>query len=104
MFTAAGEGGYVAEKAESQQGWLFPVGDEAHELGYVHMFNDMLDALEEGRAPQETFYDGYVVNAIIDAAYRSAKSDRWEPVDSSSGAVARRRGSPPRRRPTRASS
>ena len=48
MFTATGESGYVAEKAESQKGWLFPVGDEAHELGYVHMFQDMLDAREAG--------------------------------------------------------
>ena len=29
----------------------------------------------------ETFYDGYVVNAIIDACYKSAKSKKWEPVD-----------------------
>ena len=29
----------------------------------------------------ETFYDGYVVNAIMDAAYRSAESRQWEPVD-----------------------
>ena len=28
----------------------------------------------------ETFYDGYVVNAIIDACYRSAAARRWEPV------------------------
>ena len=28
----------------------------------------------------ETFYDGYVVNAIIDACYRSAASKQWEPV------------------------
>ncbi|HYO88471.1 MAG TPA: hypothetical protein VER79_07470, partial [Candidatus Limnocylindrales bacterium] len=28
----------------------------------------------------ETFYDGYVVNAIMDAAYRSAQSKQWEPV------------------------
>jgi hypothetical protein len=28
----------------------------------------------------ETFYDGYVVNAIMDAAYRSARSRQWEPV------------------------
>ena len=34
-----------------------------------------------GVQPQETFYDGYVVNAIMDAAYRSATSDRWEPVE-----------------------
>lgn len=80
MFTAAGESGYVAEKAEGQTGWLFPVGDEAHELGYVHMFQDMLDAREAGRAPMETFFDGYVVNAIVDACYRSMKSGRWEPV------------------------
>jgi len=80
MFTATGEGGYVAEKAEGQIGWLFPVGDEVHALGYVHMFQDMLDAMEEGREPRETFYDGYVVNAIIDACYKSMKSGRWEPV------------------------
>jgi len=81
MFTAAGEGGYVAEKVEGQTGWLFPVGDEVHELGYVHMFQDMLEAWEAGRGPMETFYDGYVVNAIIDACYRSMKSGRWEGVD-----------------------
>ena len=80
MFTAAGEGGYVAEKAEGQTGWLFPVGDEAHELGYVHMFRDMLDAREAGRAPMETFFDGYVVNAVMDACYKSMKSGRWEPI------------------------
>jgi predicted dehydrogenase len=80
MFTAAGQSGYVAEKAEGRTGWLFPVGDEAHELGYVHMFQDMLDAWESGRAPMETFHDGYVVNAVIDACYRSMSSGRWETV------------------------
>jgi predicted dehydrogenase len=80
MFTAA-KGGYTAEKAETESGWLFPVGDEVHELGYVHMFTDMLDALDNGRQPAETFYDGYVVNAIIDACYRSAQSRTWEPVE-----------------------
>jgi hypothetical protein len=29
----------------------------------------------------ETFYDGYVVNTIIDACYRSAESKKWEPVN-----------------------
>ena len=80
MFTSVGEGGYVAEKAEGETGWLFPVGDEVGALGYTDMFLDMLDALDEGRQPMETFYDGYVVNAIMDAAYRSIESKSWEPV------------------------
>jgi predicted dehydrogenase len=81
MFTSGASGGYVAEKAETESGWLFPVGDEVVELGYVDMFADMFDALDEGRAPMETFYDGYVVNAIMDACYRSARSRQWEPVE-----------------------
>ena len=80
VFTAVGAGGYVAEKAEGTKGWLFPVGDETGALGYLAMFRDMLDSLDAGRAPMETFYDGYVVNAIIDAAYAAAASKRWEPV------------------------
>jgi predicted dehydrogenase len=77
----SGEGGeYVAEKAETASGWLFPVGDEVSELGYVDMFTDMFEALDAGRQPMETFYDGYVVNAIIDACYRSAASGGWDPV------------------------
>ncbi len=82
MFTSgAGDGGYVVEKAESATGWQFPVGDEAHELGYTNMFIDMFNAIEQRKQPSETFYDGYVVNAIIDAAYKSAKTKQWEPVD-----------------------
>ena len=80
MFSTGGGDAYVAEKSESNSGWLFPVGDEVHELGYNHMFTDMLDAIEKGRQPLETFYDGYIVNAIIDAAYLSAKTKKWEPV------------------------
>jgi predicted dehydrogenase len=80
MFTAGGSRGYVAEKAETAAGWLFPVGDEVSELGYVDMFTDMFNALDGGGTPRETLYDGYVVNAVMDAAYRSAQSGAWEPV------------------------
>lgn len=80
MFTTGKGSQYVAEKAESNAGWLFPVGDEVHELGYSHMFTDMFDAIDKGRSPAETFYDGYIVNAILDAAYLSAKTRQWEPV------------------------
>lgn len=80
MFTTGNKEGYVAEKAESNSGWLFPVGDEVNELGYNHMFTDMFNAMETGGKPLESFYDGYVVNAIMDACYLSAKSKKWEPV------------------------
>jgi len=80
MFTTGKGADYVAEKAESNTGWLFPVGDEVNDLGYNHMFTDMFNSLEKGTEPRETFYDGYVVNAIIDAAYKSAKTKMWEPV------------------------
>ena len=80
MFTTGKGADYVAEKAESNSGWLFPVGDEINELGYNHMFFDMFSSLEKGKAPKETFYDGYVVNCVLDAAYKSSKSKQWEPV------------------------
>ena len=80
MFSTGKGTDYVAEKAETAIGWLFPVGDELNELGYNHMFTDMFNALEKGQAPKETFYDGYVVNAVLDAAYKSAKTKLWEPV------------------------
>ena len=81
MFTSVGQGGYVSEKAESDTGWLFPVGDEVHALGYAHMFEDMLNSLDNQTQPTETFYDGYIVNAIMDACYRSVESKKWERVE-----------------------
>jgi predicted dehydrogenase len=80
VFTTGKGSGYVSEKTESNTGWLFPVGDELNDLGYNHMFTDMFNSLEKGSAPKETFYDGWVVNSILDAAYRSAKTKLWEPV------------------------
>jgi len=80
VFTSAGESDYIAEKSETSTGWLFPVGDEVNALGYDSMFTDMFDAMDHGIQPMETFYDGYVVNAIMDACYISARSRKWEPV------------------------
>jgi predicted dehydrogenase len=81
MFTTGGSERYVAEKAETDKGWLFPVGDEVGELGYVDMFTDMFEALDSGRQPRETLYDGYVVNAVMDACYRSARERAWVPIE-----------------------
>ncbi len=81
MYTAVRHAGYVAEKAEGNTGWMFPVGDETDALGYDDMFTDMFDALDQCKTPRETFYDGYIVNAIIDAAYASMTNKQWQPVD-----------------------
>jgi len=81
VFTTGSAGGYVSEKSEAEKGWLFPVGNEQDSLGYIEMFNDMFDAIDEKREPTETFYDGYVVNAILDAIYKSGESGKWEPVE-----------------------
>jgi hypothetical protein len=40
----------------------------------------MFNSIEKGIQPKETFYDGYVVNAVLDAAYASGRSKLWEPV------------------------
>jgi predicted dehydrogenase len=80
MFTTGKGADYVAEKAETNSGWLFPVGDELNELGYNHMFTEMFNCYERSTKPRETFYDGYLVNAVLDAAYKSVKSKQWEPV------------------------
>ena len=80
-FTSGKGADYVAEKSETNSGWFFPVGDEVNELGYNHMFTDMFESVEHGKSPSETFYDGYIVNAIIDACYASAASGKWENID-----------------------
>jgi len=81
MFTAAEGNSYIAEKSETSTGWLFPVGDEVAELGYVDMFTDMFNSMESKKDPMETFYDGYVVNAIMDACFKSAETHGWAPVE-----------------------
>ena len=40
----------------------------------------MFNAFENKTEPKETFYDGYIINEIMDACYPPAKSKKWEPV------------------------
>jgi len=72
--------GYVVEKADAETGWLFPVPDEVRVHGHDLMMADVIEAFRDGRAPRETFHDGYAVNAVLDAAYRSLRSGAWAPV------------------------
>lgn len=73
--------GYIGEKADVDTGWVFPVPDETHAHGHDAMMRDVVDCFRTGTIPRETFQDGLAVNSIIDAAYRSIRSGRWESVE-----------------------
>lgn len=75
--------GYLMEKADAETGWVYPIPDEAHVYGYQEEMRHFVECFATGREPRETFVDGYVVNCVIDACYRSMKSGRWEPVEAS---------------------
>jgi predicted dehydrogenase len=80
VFSRAGAG-YTVEKAQTDTGWLFPPVDEAWVYGYREEMRHFIECVAQGRMPRETFEDGFVVNCILDAAYRSTVSKRWEAVD-----------------------
>lgn len=72
--------GYLVEKADADTGWVYPVPEEARAYGFSQEMRHFVDCFIKGVAPLETFHDGYVVNCILDACYRSMKSGVWEPV------------------------
>ncbi len=80
--------GYLGEKTDADTGWVFPVPDETHAHGHDAMMQHVVAAFRAGTPARETFHDGYFVNAILDAAYRSINSGRWEaPVVRAAAAI-----------------
>ncbi len=72
--------GYVVEKAEADTGWVFPCVDEARVYGYHEEMRHFVECVAAGETPRQTFEDGYLVNVILDAAYRSMDSGTWEEI------------------------
>jgi predicted dehydrogenase len=72
---------YIVEKADAETGWVYPLPEEAYNYGYTHEMRHFIDCFASGETPRETFADGYVVNCVLDACYRSMKSGVWEPVE-----------------------
>jgi len=72
---------YVTEKSDSDRGWIFPALDEARMYGYFGAMKHFVECFNSGIEPRETFADGYEVNRIMDSAYRSVKSGKWESLD-----------------------
>ncbi|HZZ74046.1 MAG TPA: Gfo/Idh/MocA family oxidoreductase [Pirellulales bacterium] len=79
LFSRPGAG-YTVEKAESETGWLFPPIDEAWIYGYREEMRHFIDCVARRQMPRETFADGHAVNCVLDAAYLSAQTKRWEKV------------------------
>lgn len=86
--------GYLGEKVDADTGWVYPVPNETYAHGHDAMMADVVGAFRDGRPPQETFADGLAVNRILDAAYRSMRSGRWEAVDAVDAVDAARAGVP----------
>ena len=80
--------GYLAEKVDADTGWVFPVPNETYVHGHDAMMQHVVECFAAGTEPRETFRDGYIVNCILDAAYRSMRSGRWEPVQQDEGLLA----------------
>jgi len=82
MFTVAPEDkvGYVVEKAEAKKGWMHPIWREHELYGYLFELQHFISSIQRGEQPRETFNEGYLVNCILDACYKSINSGRWEAI------------------------
>ncbi|HYE99148.1 MAG TPA: Gfo/Idh/MocA family oxidoreductase [Planctomycetota bacterium] len=72
--------GYVVEKADLDFGWTRPLPEEAFVYGYQGEMKHFVECVRDGRTPRETYEDGWIVNTVLDAGYRSMRSKRWEKV------------------------
>ncbi len=69
--------GYVVEKADLDFGWTKPLPEEAFTYGYQAEMRHFVECVRDGRAPRETYADGYAVNCILDAGYQSMRAHKW---------------------------
>jgi predicted dehydrogenase len=72
---------YFSEKVEHDRGWLFPTVDEYWRYGYYDQILHFVDCIRRGTTPKATFADGVAVNRVMDAAYASAASGTWQPIE-----------------------
>jgi predicted dehydrogenase len=72
--------GYVIEKADVDFGWTRPLPEEAFAYGYQAEMKHFVECVRDGRTPRETYEDGYVVNCILDAGYKSMRQRKWVKV------------------------
>ncbi len=69
--------GYIVEKADVDFGWTRPLPEEAFAYGYQGEMKHFVECVRDRRPPRETYDDGYIVNCILDAGYRSMRERAW---------------------------
>jgi len=69
--------GYVIEKADVDFGWTRPLPEEAFTYGYQSEMKHFVECVRHRHQPRETYEDGYAVNCILDAGYRSMRERVW---------------------------
>jgi myo-inositol 2-dehydrogenase/D-chiro-inositol 1-dehydrogenase len=52
-----------------------------YEHTFIHQFADFVQAAADGRSLAPTFRDGLATDYVTDAVLKSAKSGRWEKVE-----------------------
>ena len=62
--------------------WWVPGLQIGYEHTFTHQFADFLDALGEGKQAEPTFRDGLATDRVTDSVLQSAKTGRWETVQS----------------------
>jgi predicted dehydrogenase len=82
VFTVAPEDkvGYIVEKAEAKKGWMYPIWREHELYGYLFELRHFIESIQRTEEPRETIKDGYTVNCMLDACYKSIKTGRWEKI------------------------
>ena len=69
--------GYVVEKADIDYGWTRPLPEEAFTYGYQAEMKHFVECVRDRQQPRETYEDGYIVNCVLDAGYRSMHHKAW---------------------------
>lgn len=59
---------------------MYPTWREHEVYGYLFELQHFTESILKGETPRESFRDGYIVNCILDACYKSIKSGKWEPI------------------------
>jgi predicted dehydrogenase len=51
--------------------------EEAFAYGYQAEMRHFVECVRDGAPPRETYEDGWIVNLILDAGYRSMRGGKW---------------------------